>query len=166
MIEGVWRYDAPDGQQVEMLTRALVNSQKEVDAGGWVEARDPGKVTWVRLSELRFVPPPNAGVYFDRFVAVYRERNPPYYQNATCSFEAAAPGETRATLRMQNDRRTTEYSYLISASGVRPLSMTLFDSIAGALEWFGSIVIATAVATAATVSLFIGVVVYGLATRT
>ncbi len=164
--KGVGLSDAPNGQQIEVLARALVNNQEELDAGGWVEVRNPGRTVWVRMSELQFTPPVDANVYFERFDAVYRDRNPPYYQKATCSFNPAPSGETRVTLRLRNDRRTTEYSYMVSPTGVQPRTMTTTDSLADAFDWMARIFLATTVATAATISLFFGVIVWGLATQT
>lgn len=60
-------FDAPDGKPCGTLTRAVANSPKEVEAGGWIgvlEANMPKQ--WVRLEDLAFLCP--AGADEDKYV--------------------------------------------------------------------------------------------------
>lgn len=132
--------DAPAGKVVGTLTRAVVNSQEEITAGGWVAVRDAGSTSWVELSKLAYLPPPGASVdYFKAFEAAYVARDPGDYRSASLTLEPGAKVTAKATLRLGQDDYWEKYVYEISSGSARPVEMYLVFGPGQALSWCGGI---------------------------
>lgn len=111
----VTMYDTPDGVPVGVLARAVVNSQEEIDAGGWIRVLNPAGDTWVRLSELAYLPPPGANVdYFAAFAAGYSARIGDEFGRASVKLENANAGTTSVTLRLGRDDYAQRYEYEVA----------------------------------------------------
>lgn len=135
--------NTPGGTPTGVLTRALVNSQAEIDAGGWVQLQDAAASGWVPLSELRFEPPANSGVdYFAAFNAAYQARAPGDRRGASLNFGPDPSGVQMATLRLKQENHWQEYVYLISAGKAKPLEMYRIFGPGEALRNFGRVLVA------------------------
>ncbi len=121
----VARYNAPDGAPVGVLDRAVVNSQHEIDAGGWIRVLSPAGDTWVRLSDLAYLPPTGATVdYFAAFGAVYRAEMGDEYGRASLKLENTSPGTTTVTLHLGQDDHAQTYVYDVSKGLAIPKEYT------------------------------------------
>jgi len=121
---GVPLRDAPDGKPVSVLGRAVVNSQEEVDAGGWIGVLGGSDPAWVALSDLSCLPPADASTdYFGSFVSAYQSRDPSDYRNARLNFRRERSGTTTATLRISQDDHWQAYVYQVSSGPPKPLEM-------------------------------------------
>jgi hypothetical protein len=135
--------DAPSGKPVGVLARALVNSQAEIDAGGWVRVLDPAGVTWAPMTELRYLPVSNASEdYFEPFRTAYQARDPSGFRSASLRLREDSSGVTIATLRLSQDDYWQSYVYEVSEDRVRPLEMHLVSGVSQGLAAFGRSVFA------------------------
>jgi hypothetical protein len=116
--------DAPDGKPVAKLTRAVANSQREIDAGGWVQVQDANVATWVALDNLVYSPAPGDTTdYFDAFVTAHRARAPGDFRSATLELHTEPNQVTIATLRLSQDDHWQKYVYQVSPGPPKPLEM-------------------------------------------
>jgi hypothetical protein len=143
-------HDAPDGTPVRVLDRAVVNSQREIDAGGWIRVLNPAGDTWVRLSELAYLPPAGATVdYFAAFAAVYPAQIADEFGNASLKLESASMGTTLITLRLGQDDHAQSYVYEVSNGHASPKRYTesgIGDGLRAVGFAFGATVLYEAVA--------------------
>lgn len=113
--------DAPDGQPVGILTRAVVNSQHEIAAGGWVAVQDASRTAWVELSRLQYLPPAASGVdYFQAFAREYQARDPESPRWATLSIADDASGATVARLHLRQKDHWQDYVYRVKVDAATP----------------------------------------------
>jgi hypothetical protein len=138
------KFDAPNGAPIGVVDRALVNSQAERDAGGFVRMNDPKGTAWVRMDDLGFVPPDASSLdYFAAFKAEYAASAPGEFRSATLKLDTERGGMTRATLRLRPDDDHVEiYVYDISNGRATAVQMTRYFGPAVAL---GSVVPAAVV---------------------
>lgn len=150
-------HDAPDGTPVGVLDRAVVNSRREIDAGGWIRVLNPAGDTWVRLSELAYLPPTGATAdYFAAYAAVYSSHIVDGFGIASLKLQSESPGTTTVTLHLvqeENDRQT--YIYEVSQGGVTPVKMYVIDGLAEGFETAAYSMIAMMLYEAAVVVLYI-----------
>lgn len=116
-------YDAPDGNGIGTLTRALANSPAEVAAGGWIAVQEPGAVFWVRSTDLSFLPPVGPD-YSKAFEHVYRQRAGDTSRYVGFWLDGAEPNH-RARLRLGNEDGWQESEYTISNGVARPERLLL-----------------------------------------
>ncbi len=118
-------FDVPDGSPVDTLRRAVVNSQEEIEAGGWVKVRNPNKPGWVRLGDLGCLPPPEASAdYFGAFVSEYRSGPGNEFRSATIDIRTDSAGVTTAKLHLRiDDDHVEEFVYQILSGAAKPLEM-------------------------------------------
>jgi hypothetical protein len=115
-------FDRPDGKEVGTLTRAMVNVESEVRAGGWVEVIDPAGSNWVRFEDLRYRAAPGSTTgYFDAFEKAYQARDPADFRTASLRFKEGRGGPTRLTLHLGQDDAWQEYVYQLSGEIATPL---------------------------------------------
>lgn len=138
-------HDAPDGTPMGVLDRAVVNSQREIDAGGWVRVLSPAGDTWVRLSELTYVQPAGTTVdYFAAFAAVYPAQMADGYGKASMTLEIANTGIETVTLHLSQDQEDDRQTYIyeLSQAGVKPVEMYVIDGLSVGFQIAGLAMIA------------------------
>lgn len=114
----------PDGKPVATLTRAVVNTQEEVAAGGWVQVQDPNGPCVVQLSKLAYLPPETPTTdYFTSFVAAYQAREPKDFRSASFTLQRDPSGITIATLHLKQEDQWQDYIYEVTANRATPLEM-------------------------------------------
>jgi hypothetical protein len=141
-------FDQPDGKEAGKLTRAMVNVESEVRAGGWVEAVGSGGSTWVRMDDLRYRAPPDPATdYFGAFEKVFQARDPVGYRTASLRFEDDV--RTTATLHLGHDEWWEEYVYEVSGGGATARAEAVYrmDSKAAGFAAAGRLVGAWVMAT-------------------
>ncbi len=148
-------HSAPDGAAVGVLDRAVVNSQREIDAGGWIRVLNPAGDTWVRLNDLAYLPPTGAKVdYFAAFAAVYPAQMPDGYGRASLKLESASPGTTIVTLHLSQDDYAQTHVYDVSNGIATPkkyFESGIFDGFQAMAFAFGAMMLYEVVAVAAIV---------------
>lgn len=118
-------YDTPNGVVVGTLSRAMVNSQEELDAGGQVELVDRTATSWVKVDDLRFEKPSDAmEVDFAAFDVEYRAKAPNGFRHASLAFTTQQLGSTRFTLRLTDDDNYEVYVYDVIAG--KPHAMEMY----------------------------------------
>lgn len=135
--------DAPDGKQVGVLKRAVVNSQEEIDQGGWVKLIEGNKNLWVELKRLTFVPDMGSEPdYFMAYMDSYRARDFTEWRGGF--FETADDGSDtkRVRLRLEQDEHWQEWVYDVSGEKVTPIEMYQVFGPAVAFEELGRVMIA------------------------
>lgn len=137
--ESVQLFDTPDGKPCGTLTRAVANSPKEVEAGGWIgvlEANIPNR--WVRLEDLTFVCPENADQksYVAALNASLAARDPkelPWFEYSKTKMDDGV--RVRARLW---DRGWEESWYLVQGEKANPEKLILVSEggvgISGAVD--------------------------------
>lgn len=122
-------WDSPGGKRVGTLKRAVACEQAELTGGGWVHVNDVQTTSWVRLTDLRFLPPHgNEAVLFEALLAVFRARDPKESRSgsftlATVAEPPAGSKHTVATIRLQREDNWEEYQYTVTADTTEPLAI-------------------------------------------
>lgn len=167
--EDVRRHDAPDGARIGTLDRAVVNSQAEIEAGGWVRVLGAESDSWVKLSELAYLPPSGANVdYFAAYAKVYREQIERGSGRATLEITGQAERNAIITLRLaqEQDDDAQKYVYEVSQGRATPIKMYTIDGIAIGFAVAGVVMITmTAYGAAVIVYLIVRFLRRGAATR-
>ena len=142
-------FDHPDGHQCGTLTRALANSQNEINSGGWIAFRTPGDPQWVRLSDLRFQPPPASTFNYDlAYSDAQNGLNPSDAISASVVRTQESPTSSLVRFRRRlDDNHYGEYLYRITNSGVQPVEMRRVFGPGEALNDAPRLIIAALVAT-------------------
>jgi hypothetical protein len=142
--------DLPDGAVIGTLRRAVVNSQEEIDAGGWARVHDASTSAWVRISDLSYLSPSDVDTdYFGAFVAAYQSRTPNSFRDATLDLRIDSSGVTTATLRLRPDDDHVEiYAYEVAGGRAHPTEMTRYFGPGQTMKSVGPVVIAASAAAA------------------
>ncbi len=137
----------PDGKPVTTLTRAVVNTQEEVVAGGWVQVLDPQGPYVVQLSKLAYLPPETPTTdYFTSFVTAYQARDPNDFRSASFTLQSDASGITIATLHLKQEDHWQDYIYEVTANRATPREMYRVFGPAHAAQSLGQFISALAAA--------------------
>lgn len=139
--------DSPGGTQVATLTRAVVNSQVEIDAGGWVQVLETDGARVVELGRLDYVPP--AGEiqeHFAAFAGLYAARDPNGFHTATIEVQNVGSAPTTVRLQLRQDDHWQEYVYDAAPGRATPREMYRVFGPAAALRQFGRVCLALALA--------------------
>lgn len=160
-------YDSPGDRPVATLNRAVVNSQREIDAGGWVQVLDPGGPYAAELSKLDYLPQPNAspGRLFAAFETSYRARNPADARSASLTLDRAASGVTTARLRLHQNDHWQEYIYDATPGHATPREMYQVFGPGEAFRDIGRLILASAAAIAFVILAVIACLVVALRSR-
>jgi hypothetical protein len=138
---------SPTSKPIGTLQRAVVNSQEEIDAGGWVAVQSSSSVGWVQIDDLIYLPPAASTTdLFGGFVAAYRALDSDPFCDASFDLSQTPGGPTIANLRLRDDDHWQEYRYEITPAGPRPIEMYKVFGPALAMEDLGRVVIAAAAA--------------------
>lgn len=124
-------YSTPEGPQVGVLSRAVANSQDEVDAGGWIAVREPTGDVWVRFADLRYVVPPARSMpLVDAYAKVWERKH--RSGSVGIATHEAENRVTSVTFRRGVDDGWEEFQYDVAADGSARPSRILHMSAAGA----------------------------------
>lgn len=139
--------DSPGGKPVAILARAVVNSQEEIDAGGWVQVQEPGGPYAVQLSRLDYVPPPSASAdYFAAFVSAYKARDPGKYRDARFEIQSGSSGVATARLHLRQGDHLQDYVYEVSPGRATPREMRVVFGPGEAVADIGRFILAVGAA--------------------
>lgn len=115
--------DSSGGLQVATLARAMMNSQREIDAGGWVAVQSGEETRWVQLNRLSYLPAPDSSVDYFASFAAYVARHPEEYRSASLELHPGVFGVTTAWLHLKQDEHWQDFFYDISAGRATPREM-------------------------------------------
>jgi hypothetical protein len=139
--------DSPGGKPVAILARAVVNSQEEINAGGWVQVQEPGGPYAVQLSRLDYAPPLNASAdYFAAFVSAYQARDPAGDRHARLEIQRDPSGVASARLHLRQGDHLQDYVYEVSPGRATPREMRVVFGPGEAVADIGRFILAVGAA--------------------
>lgn len=116
-------FDAPDGNRVGTLDRAVANTYTEVATNQWVTVNVGAGTLWVRANALVFSTDPTRA---DRLLSAYERHfksgsNDPF-RSAGAKMNLTADGQVRVRFRRTpDDDHVEEFVYVIDGNSAHPV---------------------------------------------